>query len=111
MTIENPIESEISIDTNDIYKDLRIMGYDYGPLFRGLRILKPKTFRHSTVPFNGMEIGLHLWTHCLQTMAVAMPFRKMMVPVMIKSLKCDPKVLYEAVAKNKIRIDTRSQRK
>ena len=38
----------------------------------------------------------------LQTLSAAMPFRKMMVPVMIKQLRCDPKVLYEGLSKNKI---------
>lgn len=38
----------------------------------------------------------------LQTMALAMPFRKLMVPVMIKALRCDPRVLYEAVKENRV---------
>jgi len=37
----------------------------------------------------------------LQTMAASMAFRKLMVPVMIKSLRCDPKAMYEGIAANK----------
>ena len=95
-------ESEILIDTNDIYKDLRIMGYDYGPMFRGLKNIKTKDFQtmNGSVDWTGNWVTF--MDSLLQTMAVSMPFRKMMVPVMIKSLKCNPKVLFEAVAKNKV---------
>jgi hypothetical protein len=95
-------ESEICIDRNDIYKDLRIMGYDYGPMFRGLKNLKTKDFQtmSGTVEWTGNWVTF--MDSLLQCMAVAMPFRKMMVPVMIKSMKCDPKVLFEGVTKYKI---------
>jgi hypothetical protein len=97
-----PEEFEAEISTDDIYKDLRCMGYDYGPKFRGLRKVRTKDFETlwGEVEWDGNWVPF--MDSLLQTMAGAMPFRKMMVPVMIKQLRCDPKVLYEAVAANKV---------
>ena len=39
----------------------------------------------------------HSWTALIQAMVFATPFRKLMVPVMIKSMRIDPKVLFESV--------------
>ena len=100
---ESPKEQyfESEIEMNDIYKDLKIMGYDYGPNFRGLRRIMTNDFDtfHGQVQWEGNWVTF--MDSLLQTMAVVMPFRKMMVPVMIKQLRCDPKVLYQAVAANK----------
>ena len=95
-------ETEICITKEDIYKDLRIAGYDYGPSFRGLHSVRTENFRtmEGTVLWEGDWITFT--DALLQSMAVTMPVRKMMVPVMIKSLRCDPKVLYEAVAQFKV---------
>ena len=95
-------ENEIILDKNDIYKDLRVCGYDYGMFFRGLKELKTNNFKtlNGKVEWNGNWITFV--DSLLQTMAIAMPFRKLMVPVMIKQLRCDPKVLYEAVIANKV---------
>ena len=94
------LETEIEMD--DIYKDLRIMGYDYGKKFRGLQRMMTNDFEtlRGEVQWEGSWVPF--MDSLLQTMAAAMPFRKMMVPVMIKQLRCDPKVLYEAVAANKL---------
>ena len=95
-------ETEITLNTSDIYKDLRAVGYDYGPLFRGLKSIKTNDFQkiEGNVEWDGNWVTF--MDALLQTMAVAMPFRKLMVPVMIKRLRCDPKVLYEATARNKV---------
>ena len=101
-------ESEVCLTVDDIYKDLRIGGYDYGPFFRGLQSVRTDNFRtlEGTVLWDGNWITFT--DALLQSMAVAMPVRKMMVPVMIKSLRCDPKVLYEAIAQFKI-VDEKEQ--
>ena len=93
---------EAEIDTDDIYKDLRIMGYDYGPKFRGLRKMRTNNFEtmRGEVEWDGNWVPF--MDSLLQTMAAAMPFRKMMVPVMIKQLRCDPRVLYESVVANRV---------
>ena len=96
---------EVEIETDDIYKDLRIMGYDYGLKFRGLRRMKTNNFETlcGEVEWDGNWVTF--MDSLLQTMATAMPFRKLMVPVMIKQLRCDPKVLYEAIAQNKVEVE------
>ena len=93
---------EFSINTNDIYKDLRACGYDYGLFFKRLKTMTTKDFKtfSGTVEWDGNCVTF--LDGLLQTMAIAMPFRKLMVPVMIKRFTCDPKVLYEAVDKNKV---------
>ena len=95
-------ESEITLNTSDIYKDLKAVGYDYGNLFKGLRDIKTDDFQEikGTVEWDGNWVTF--MDSLLQTMALAMPFRKLMVPVMIKRLRCDPKVMYEGIDKNRV---------
>jgi hypothetical protein len=94
-------DQSITLDADDIYKELRIRGYDYGPKFRGIQELSFENFNRVR--------GNVLWTgnwvsfmdSLIQTQAVALPFRKMFVPVMISSLRCDPKVLFDAIEESK----------
>ena len=93
-------EEEIILQESDIYKDLRVCGYDYGPFFKRLKNIRTKDFRK----FNGIIEWDGNWVTfmdgLLQTMAVTLAYRKLMVPVMIKRLVCDPKVFYEALARH-----------
>ncbi|CAG2109741.1 unnamed protein product [Medioppia subpectinata] len=93
---------EVNLTTNDLYKDLKVLGYDYGPKFRRIRSVKTNNFEtiQGEISWDGNWITF--MDSLLQTMAAAMPFRKMMVPVMIKSLRCDPKVMYEGITANKV---------
>lgn len=99
---EKASEGELTLTKNDIYKDLRAVGYDYGENFRGLMSIGTADFKtmDGKVKWDGNWVTF--MDSLLQTMGVAMPFRRLMVPVMIKRLRCDPKVLYEGVAKNKV---------
>ncbi|XP_054161075.1 fatty acid synthase-like [Oppia nitens] len=92
---------ETTLTADDIYKDLKILGYDYGPKFRRIQNIKTDNFDrlYGEIQWDGNWVTF--MDSVLQTMAIAMAFRKMMVPVMIKSLRCDPKTLYEGVAKYK----------
>ena len=93
---------EVNLTANEFYKDLKILGYDYGPKFRRIQNIKTNDFEtlHGEISWDGNWITF--MDSLLQIMAAAMPFRRMMVPVMIKQLKCDPKVLYEGVAAHKL---------
>jgi hypothetical protein len=95
-------EFEVNLTTSDLYKDLKVLGYDYGPKFRRIKSVKTNDFEtiQGEITWDGNWITF--MDSLLQTMAAAMPFRKMMVPVMIKSLRCDPKALYEGVASHKM---------
>ncbi len=87
----------ITLDTNDIYKDLRIRGYDYGPKFRGIQDLRVEESKrvYGNIAWNGNMITF--MDALLQTQAIALPFKRMFVPVMISSLRCDPKKFFEAI--------------
>jgi hypothetical protein len=102
LLFDNNKDFEVELSGDDIYKDLKILGYDYGPKFRKLKTIRSKDFKtlHGEVEWDGNWITF--MDSLLQTMALGQPFKKMMVPVMIKSLRCDPKVLYEAVKENKV---------
>ncbi|CAG2120879.1 unnamed protein product, partial [Medioppia subpectinata] len=134
-------EVEVNLTTADLYKDLKILGYDYGPKFRRIKTMRTNDFEKingqiswdgnwvtfmdsllqtmaAGMPFRKMMVpepsvrskGSFSWDgnwvtfmdSLLQTMAAGMPFRKMMVPVMIRSLRCDPKALYEGIAAHKL---------
>jgi hypothetical protein len=78
------------------------MGYDYGKEFRRTRAIRTTNFRQlwGDIEWNGNFITF--LDAMLQSMAFVAPFRKMMVPVMIKSLRCDPRVFFETVVRNRV---------
>jgi hypothetical protein len=92
----------VTIETDSIYKDLRVMGYDYGSKFRKLKNIKTRDFdtMNGQIEWDGNWITFI--DSLLQSMAIMVPFRKLIVPVMIKSLKCDPRVLFDALERNKV---------
>jgi hypothetical protein len=91
----------ITLDANDVYKELRVRGYDYGPKFRGIQELRiedlDKVF--GNIEWTGNMIPF--LDSLLQSQAIALPFRKIFVPVMISSLRCDPKKFFEAIEERK----------
>jgi hypothetical protein len=90
-----------TLDTNDIYKELRIRGYDYGPKFRGLKNIRIEDSRnvYANIEWTGNMIPF--LDSILQSQLVALPFRNMFVPVMISSLRCDPKKFFDAIEERK----------
>ncbi|CAG2102821.1 unnamed protein product, partial [Medioppia subpectinata] len=98
----NKNDFEVEIKAKDIYKDLKILGYDYGPKFRKLVSIRSKNFKtlEGEIEWDGNMITF--LDSLLQTMALGQPFKKMMVPVMIKALRCDPKALYEGVREHRV---------
>ena len=95
-------ENEVTLTRDDIYKDLRVRGYDYSGEFQKLSQIRTNDFQ--TI------LGKCVWEgnvvtfldNLLQAQMLASPFRKLMVPVMVKNMRIDPKVLFEAVRHNKI---------
>ena len=90
------------LTTDQIYKDLRIQGYDYGPKFKGLISLRHNHLKklYGRVEWNGNWITF--LDAVLQSQAIVIPFRKMLVPVMISALRCDPKVLFKCIEDNRV---------
>ena len=93
---------EVVLNTKDIYKDLKVRGYDYGKHFQKLLSLKTNDFNeiHGEVEWDGNWITFV--DSLLQSALMGQPFRKLMVPVMIKYLRCDPQILSRAIHMNKI---------
>ncbi len=91
----------MTLDTNDIYKELRIRGYDYGPKFRRIQDLRIEDSEkvYGNIEWTGNMIPF--MDALLQSQAIALPFRKIFVPVMISSLRCDPKKFFEAIEERK----------
>ena len=95
------LENEFSLSADDIYKELQIIGYNYSGEFRGLKKLETGDFKHYH--------GINGWTGnmvtfldtFMQSTIFSEPFRKLLVPVMIKQMRIDPKVLLKAIAQNR----------
>jgi hypothetical protein len=89
----------ITLDTNDIYKELRIRGYHYGPNFRGIKDMRVDESKrvYGNIAWNANMITF--MDALLQTPAftISLPFRRTVVPIMIQSLRCDPKKFFEAI--------------
>ena len=105
LIVENEIQNkdfEVVLTAKDIYKDMRAIGYDYGSKFQRLLSVKTNDFKtiQGEIEWDGNWITF--MDAILQSMITAFAFRKMMVPVMIRSLRCDPRVLFDAIDANKI---------
>jgi len=89
------------LDSNDVYKDFRVRGYDYGPKFKGIQETRIRGLDniYSSIKWTGNWIS---FMDCvIQVMPSAVHFRNVFVPVIITSLRCDPKVLFEAIEESK----------
>ena len=90
------LENEFSLGADDIYKDLGIIGYDYSGEFRGLKSIRTNDFQeiHGICKWTG-NVVTYL-DALLQSMILSAPLRKLMVPVMIRVLRIDPKTLFDS---------------
>ncbi|CAG2120803.1 unnamed protein product, partial [Medioppia subpectinata] len=93
--------TQYSLDRKDIYKDLGVLGLDYGPHFQRLRRIQTNDFRDI--------YGINEWDGnfvtyldaMLQSIAFTIPFRKIMIPMMIRAIRVDPRVFFENVHRNR----------
>ncbi|CAG2106246.1 unnamed protein product [Medioppia subpectinata] len=101
--------TQYSLDRKDIYKELGVVGLDYGQHFQRLRRIQTNDFR---------EIyGINEWDgNCvtyldamLQSMTFVNPFRILKLPVMIRSVRVDPRVLFAAIRRNHNLVTTESE--
>ena len=97
------IENEIILQRNDIYKEFRVNGYDYKNQFQRLKTIRTNDFKHiyGTTEWNGNFVTF--LDSLLQSMLINLPFRKLMVPVMIRSIRIDPKVLFDAIRSHRVK--------
>lgn len=88
-------EDALKLSSKDIYKELRLRGYDYNGVFQGL-----------TEANSDGKHGKIKWTNwvtfvdaMLQIGIIGKKTRGLFLPVRFQSVRCDPKVLFEAIEK------------
>ena len=94
-------ENELTLTKEDIYKDLRVRGYDYSGEFQKLAKIRTNDFQTLVGECEWDGNIVSFLDNLLQAQMLAAPFRKLMVPVMVKNMRIDPKVLYETVKHNR----------
>ncbi|KAM4525063.1 fatty acid synthase isoform 2-T2 [Odontesthes bonariensis] len=89
-------DSKMQLKAHDVYKELRLRGYDYGKTFQGILECN-----------NGGDTGKLQWTGnwvtfldtMLQMIVVGLPGRSLRLPTRIRSVCIDPAVHLEKVCK------------
>nr|XP_027194954.1 fatty acid synthase-like [Dermatophagoides pteronyssinus] len=96
--LESEIDCESMLNNNEIYKELRVRGYDYGPAFQGL--IKAKgDGKNGRLKWTGQWISFV--DSALHLALLSMPIRSLFIPVQINSFKCDPIILFDSIRKAK----------
>ncbi|CAG2108072.1 unnamed protein product, partial [Medioppia subpectinata] len=93
--------AQYSLQTHDIYTELRIIGLEYGPAFQRLRRVGTDDYRvfYGRCQWDGNFVTY--MDALLQSRALSVPFRKMLLPVLIRKLTVDPRVMFDAFNRNK----------
>ena len=102
----NPkLENEFILTKDDIYKDLRIRGYDYSGEFKKLKQIRTNDFQTivGECEWNGNMVTL--LDNLFQALCLIIPFRKLFVPYMLDCMRIDPKVLFDAIRLNRNKVD------
>lgn len=92
----NKGNDSLQLNSKEIYKELHVRGYNYGPMFQGLKVANE----------NGTD-GIVEWTgnwisfvdSALHLSLLSIPVRALFIPVQIDLLKCDPIVLFNSIYK------------
>ncbi|CAG2104159.1 unnamed protein product, partial [Medioppia subpectinata] len=88
--------AEHTIHRDDIYKELRIMGFEYKQSFKRLRTVGTNDYNefYGVCEWDGNCVtyldGL------IQVRGLSVPFRKLLLPVLIRRLRLDPRVMFDA---------------
>uniref|UniRef100_A0A6G1SJY0 Fatty acid synthase n=1 Tax=Aceria tosichella TaxID=561515 RepID=A0A6G1SJY0_9ACAR len=86
-------EEDIVLSQKDLYKELRVRGYDYGPHFQGLHQLSLNQHR-GKVTYNGKWVCFA--DALLQLAIMSVKTRAYYLPVRFQSIRCDPTVWKQA---------------
>jgi fatty acid synthase len=86
-------EEDIVLSQKDIYKELRVRGYDYGPNFQGLHQLSLNQHR-GQISYNGKWVCFA--DAMLQLSIMSVKTRAFYLPVRFQSIRCDPTVWKQA---------------
>ncbi|XP_059050780.1 fatty acid synthase-like [Achroia grisella] len=85
-----PVSEEpelLSLTSDDIYKELRIRGYNYSGVFKGIRCSNPRGMA-GELEWNGNWVSL--MDTMLQFFIIGKPIRELLVPTLIKRVFIDP---------------------
>ena len=87
-------EHTLVLTPRDIYKELRVRGYDYGPSFQGIQEAT-EDGRAGTIKWTGSWIAFA--DAMLQLAIIGRKTRGLFLPVRFQAVRCDPRVLMKAV--------------
>jgi fatty acid synthase len=87
-------EDALKLEPKDIYKELRIRGYDYGPTFQGITEATADG-RHGKIKYTGSWVAFA--DAMLQIGILGKSTRGLYLPVRFQSVRCDPRILAQAV--------------
>ena len=90
-------EFEICLNKKDIYRDLRISNYNYGPCFQKIKTIKTNNFEciEAEIEWDGNMVSF--LDCCLQTFLTNYCIRKLMIPIEIEYFSIDPKILLKEI--------------
>ncbi|XP_074599538.1 fatty acid synthase-like [Brevipalpus obovatus] len=91
-------ENNIILKTKDIYKDLRLRGYDYGPNFQNL-VEARSNGSWGRVKYADQWVSFA--DSMLQVAIFGEKARQLYLPTFIEYMRCDPDVLQEAISTSK----------
>ena len=110
---ESDSKEEYILDNKEFYRELRIRGYDYGPKFQS--VIESKFIDlhkvHGKIKWTNNSNVIAFLDSMLQLIISVIPIRALFVPVAIQSLRCDPKVLFQAIEDHKIDVVETCQNK
>ena len=95
------LDNELILTKDDIYKDLRVRGYDYSGEFQKLIRIRTNDFHTLMGECEWDGNMVTFLDNLLQAQMLAAPFRKLVVPVMVKNIRIDPKLLFEIIKQNR----------
>ncbi|CAG2105028.1 unnamed protein product, partial [Medioppia subpectinata] len=88
--------AEHTIRTDDIYKELGCIGLDYKKAFRRLKIVGTDDYNefYGVCEWDGQFVTY--MDALLQSRVLSVPLRKLLLPVLIRKLRLDPHVMFDA---------------
>ncbi|XP_077979410.1 fatty acid synthase-like [Glandiceps talaboti] len=92
---EENVNDLLDLSSTDVYKELRLRGYDYGPTFQG--IVKARNSGNAgMLKWNGNWVSFT--DTMLQLQVLRLPGRSLRLPTRIRSVKIDPTEHFRRVA-------------
>ncbi|XP_054157438.1 fatty acid synthase-like [Oppia nitens] len=101
---KNQDNNVILMKTKDIYKKLRICGYNYGKQFQCIRESREIDDLYVVAQIAWMDNWVTFTDCALQTSILGMKSKQLLVPVTIELLRCDPFVLFNNKSQSEVEV-------